>query len=232
MMQQRVHSSFISRAALISLLLLTALSVSAQQRAKKNIIIEPDTIPFFRNVAVSVDLVGAAQLAFSSYGQYEASARVNLKDKWFPIIEIGYGKANANDLSTKLTYKTSAPYGRIGMDWNLMKNKHSIYRILGGFRYAYTSFKYDVFSPGITDPVWGDKVEFKADGVNCKYQWLELVIGIDAKVWNAVRMGWNVRYKRRISHSHGDIGEAWYVPGYGKSGNTRLGGEFNITFEL
>jgi hypothetical protein len=47
-----------------------------------------------------------------------------------------------------------------------------------------------------------------------------------------VRMGWSVRYKRRLFHTHGDIGEAWYVPGYGKGGNSRLGGEFNITLEL
>jgi hypothetical protein len=36
-----------------------------------------------------------------------------------PIIELGIGKANAEDITTKLTYKSTAPYGRIGMDWNL-----------------------------------------------------------------------------------------------------------------
>ena len=232
-MLQRVHSSYISRiAAVISVVMLTFLTANAQQGKKKFVTIAPDTIPLFRGIAVSTDLVGPAQLAFSSYGQYQAAMRVNLKDKWFPIIELGIGKANAEDITTKLTYKSTAPYGRIGMDWNLSKNKHDIYRVYGGFRYAYTSFKYDVSSPGIVDPVWGDKTDFNAKDVNCTYHWLEGVFTIDAKIFGPVRMGWSVRYKRRLFHTHGDIGEAWYVPGYGKSGNSRLGGEFNITFEL
>lgn len=232
-MLQRVHSSYILRiAAVISVVMLTFLTANAQQGKKKIVTIAPDTIPLFRGIAVSTDLVGPAQLAFGSYGQYQAAMRVNLKDKWFPIIELGIGKANAEDVTTKLTYKSTAPYGRIGMDWNLSKNKHDIYRVYGGFRYAYTSFKYDVSSPGIVDPVWGDKTDFNAKDVSCTYHWLEGVFTIDAKIFGPVRMGWSVRYKRRLFHTHGDIGEAWYVPGYGKSGNSRLGGEFNITFEL
>ncbi|MFW9601463.1 MAG: DUF6048 family protein, partial [Prevotella sp.] len=124
--------------------MLTFLTANAQQGKKKFVTIAPDTIPLFRGIAVSTDLVGPAQLAFSSYGQYQAAMRVNLKDKWFPIIELGIGKADAEDVTTKLNYKSTAPYGRIGMDWNLSKNKHDIYRVYGGFRYAYTSFKYDV----------------------------------------------------------------------------------------
>ena len=232
-MLQRVHSSYILRiAAVISVVMLTFLTANAQQGKKKFVTIAPDTIPLFRGIAISTDLVGPAQLAFSSYGQYQAAMRVNLKDKWFPIIELGIGKANAEDITTKLTYKSTAPYGRIGMDWNLSKNKHDIYRVYGGFRYAYTSFKYDVSSPGIVDPVWGDKTDFNAKDVSCTYHWFEAVFTIDAKIFGPVRMGWSVRYKRRLFHTHGDIGEAWYVPGYGKSGNSRLGGEFNITFEL
>ena len=126
------------------------LNAHAQGGSKKNIIAETaDSIPLFRGVAVSVDLVGPAEMMFGDYGQYEAAARINLKDKYFPVVELGWGKANAEDVATQLTYKTNAPYVRAGMDFNLMKNKHDIYRLLGGVRYAYTSFKYDVNSPNM-----------------------------------------------------------------------------------
>ena len=124
-MLQRAHSSSISRTLVISLLLVLPLSVGAQQK-KKMVVAERDTVSLFRGVAVSTDVVGPAQLVFGDYGQYQAALRVNLKDKWFPIIELGYGKADAKDISTKMAYKTNAPYGRIGMDWNLSKNKHDI----------------------------------------------------------------------------------------------------------
>ena len=68
-MLQRVHSSYISRiAAVISVVMLTFLTANAQQGKKKFVTIAPDTIPLFRGIAVSTDLVGPAQLAFSSYG--------------------------------------------------------------------------------------------------------------------------------------------------------------------
>jgi hypothetical protein len=209
------------------------LNAHAQGGSKKNIIAETaDSIPLFCGVAVSVDLVGPAEMMFGDYGQYEAAARINLKDKYFPVVELGWGKANAEDVATQLTYKTNAPYVRAGMDFNLMKNKHDIYRLLGGVRYAYTSFKYDVNSPNIVDPVWKDNVEYNAEGVKCNYHWLEFSFGVDAKIWGPVRMGWTVRYRKKLYSKAGDFGTPWYVPGFGKSGSTRLGGTFNVTFEL
>ena len=230
-MLQRAHSSSISRTLVISLLLVLPLSVGAQQK-KKMVVAERDTVPLFRGIAVSTDVVGPAQLVFGDYGQYQAALRVNLKDKWFPIVELGYGKADAKDISTKMAYKTNAPYGRIGMDWNLSKNKHDIYRIYGGLRYAYTSFKYDVDGRDITDPIWGDKIDIAAHRQKAGYHWLEFAFSIDAKIWGPLRMGWSVRYKRRLYHSHDEIGEPWFIPGYGRNGNSRLGGEYNLIVEL
>ena len=99
----------------LSLLLLAGGGrANAQDRHKKIATVEKDTIPWLNGVAVSVDLIGPVQLIVSDYGQYEASLRVNLKDKYYPVFELGYGKADAFDESTQITYKTSAPYARLG----------------------------------------------------------------------------------------------------------------------
>jgi len=55
---------------------------------------------------------------------------------------------------------------------------------------------------------------------------------VDAKIWGPVRLGWSARYKRRLLHDEGPLGNAWYVPGFGKTGGSRLGGTFNVIFEL
>jgi len=177
-------------------------------------------------------MVGLAQKMVSDYGQYEAGVRVNLKDKYFPTLEVGLGEADHHDIVTLTSYKTSAPYGKIGADFNIMKNKHDIYRLYLGFRYAYTSFKFDVDHPDIVDPVWGGKTPFHGHDIKANYHWMELLLGIDAKIWGPLHLGWSARYKRRLHYDNGELGNVWYVPGYGKQGSTRLGGTFDIIIEL
>lgn len=191
-----------------------------------------DSIPWMRGFQVSVDLVGPIQKAVGSYGQYEAALRMNLKDKYFPIVEVGYGTADETDDVTEIHYKTSAPYGRIGLDFNILKNKHDIYRLYGGLRYAVTYFKYDVEHADLQDPVWGGPAPYQMHDVKANYHWAEAVVGIDAKIYGPLHMGWSLRYKRRILHDEGEAGNVWYVPGFGKQGDTRLGGTFNIGIEF
>ena len=85
----------------------------------------------FQGFSVSADLAGAAMMLLSDYGQYEGALRLNLHNQYFPVVEVGYGKANhENDEVTGLNYRTGAPYFRVGCDFNIMKNKHLGHRIL------------------------------------------------------------------------------------------------------
>ena len=59
---------------------------SAQSHGRKTVTETVDSVPWFNGFAVSVDLVGPLQMALGSYGQYEAALRLNLKDRYFPII--------------------------------------------------------------------------------------------------------------------------------------------------
>ena len=224
-------SASISRVTISTLLALGALSASAQGLKPQSE--RPDTTRFFRGLQVMVDAVGPIQLAVSDYGQYEAALRINFKDKYFPVFELGYGTANhEDDPVTHVAYKTSAPDGKVGMDFNIMKNKHDIYRVYIGARYAFTTFKYDVASPVLTDPVWKDPAAIQLNNVSASYHWAELLFAVDAKIWGPLHLGWSVRYRRRLAHNDGESGNVWYVPGFGKTGNSRLGGTFNIIINL
>ena len=214
----------------ISMLLMIPVEAFAQR--EKLPTAPQDSIPLFRGVAVSVDMLGLIQRQVSDYGQYEAALRVNLKDKYFPVLELGIGEADHTEEFTRIHYAAKSPYARAGMDFNLMRNKHDIYRLYGGARYAYSAFKYDLFSPGITDPNWGGTAEYKASNVKCYYHWLEFAFGLDAKITGALRMGWSLRYRRRLFHNEGPLGNAWYVPGYGVASNARIGGTFHVTIEF
>jgi len=236
-MPRRHISTYILRSIVFSLSLLAvphAFAQSSRRAEQERLRLKQidDSIPLYRGIQIKADMVGLAQKMVSDYGQYEAGVRVNLKDKYFPTLEVGLGEADHHDIVTLTSYKTSAPYGKIGADFNIMKNKHDIYRLYLGFRYAYTSFKFDVDHPDIVDPVWGGKTPFHGHDIKANYHWMELLLGIDAKIWGPLHLGWSARYKRRLHYDNGELGNVWYVPGYGKQGSTRLGGTFDIIIEL
>jgi len=58
------------------------------------------------------------------------------------------------------------------------------------------------------------------------------VFGVDATIWGPIHLGWSVRYRQRISYDNGMLGNSWYVPGYGKDGNSCFGGTFNVILEI
>ena len=230
-MQAKHISIFILKSICISLLLAVQTSVMAQ-KPKLPMQQQPDTTRLFRHIAVSVDLVGMAQMQLSDYGQIEVAARLNLKDKYFPVVELGYGKADSENPGTLLHYTSKAPYGRIGIDFNTMKNKHDDYRMYAGFRFAYSNFKYSVHHPGLIDPVWKTRTEYRLNDIGNQFSWLEAVFGVDAKIWGPFRLGWSVRYRARLSYKAEEVGYAWYVPGYGRQKSNLLSGTFNVTLEL
>jgi hypothetical protein len=133
---------------------------------------------------------------------------------------------------TEITYKTTAPYFRIGMDWNVLRNKHQANRMYAGFRYAFTSYKVDIIRKDLPDPVWQSHTGFGVEGMKCNMHWAEIVFGIDAKVFGPFHLGWNVRYKRRIAHNDGDLGTTWYVPGFGINDSDNLAVNFNVIIDI
>jgi len=209
---------------------MSATNASAQM---KFFSLQKDSIPVFRGFAVSFDLVGVAMMHLSDYGHYEGALRINIHDEWFPIFELGYGKAeHEHDEVTGITYRTKAPYFRVGIDKNLLKDKHGPYRLYAGLRYGFTSYKVDLEHENFPDPVWQWDTGFGVMGEPCKYHWFEIVMGVDAKIYGPFHLGWSVRYKNSIKHDDGIIGRTWYIPGFGTDGGSPIGGTFNVIVDI
>lgn len=197
-----------------------------------SLLLKQKEIPLLAGFSVSGDIVGFIMATTSSYGQYEGAFRINLKGKFFPIIEIGLGKSNHTDVSTNLHYKTKAPFFRIGCDYNFARNLRGGGRILGGLRYGFSSFKYNLNGPDLKDPIWGFSVPFSYQELSGNTHWAEVVFGLEAKIWNFFRLGWNIRYRLRLHDKESIVGRPWYVPGYGKDDNHAISGTFNIVFDI
>ena len=222
-----------TRTYLFALLTLISLLMPAVANAesRKEDALESDSIQLFRGVSVSYDLAGTVMRMVGDYGQFEGALRFNLRDRYFPTIELGLGDAKHEvDAVTGIEAKVRAPYGRIGCDFNVSKNKHDIYRVMVGARYALTSFKTEAYG-NVSVPAWGGTVDYSVETDKCFYHWAEFLFSVDAQIWGPVRLGWSVRYRAKLGSSDMGNNSLWYVPGYGKDGY-KLGGTFNVIVEL
>lgn len=189
-------------------------------------------LPLFAGVSVSADICGMVMATCTPYGQYEASARLNMRGRYFPIVEVGMGVSDHTNDNTNLHYKVHSPYWRVGMDYNLAKNPRSMGRIFVGARYAFSTYKYDVDGPNMVDPIYGTITPFSYTGVRGTNHWVEAVAGLEARVWGILHLGWSLRYRMRLYNKRTTVDNPWYVPGYGKNDTHALGGTFNVIFDI
>lgn len=191
-----------------------------------------DSTAWVNGVQINVDIVGPIASALSEKKWFEAAAKVSLKDIFYPTLELGYAFTDYDEPTSSIKYKTGGIYGRIGFDYNILKDKHDIYKFFLGARFAGTFFNYDLSSPDVTDPIYGGEVEFRKDNVKCSYLWMELLAGVDAKILGPVHLGWTMRYKRKLSGSYDGLNKAWYVPGYGNDDSAGFGATFTIGIDI
>lgn len=194
---------------------------------------EEPPLMFFQGFTLSFDVLGAGMRALSSNGSIEAALRLNLKNTYFPIAELGVANCDKTDDNTDIHYNTSAPYFRIGVDYNILKDKRQDNRLFAGLRYGISKFSYDVSGPEQVDPIWGGKSDFSLSNIDCTSQWIEICLGCQVKVWKSFHMGWSIRHKKHLHSSRGDNSKPYYIPGFGTTTTKSCwGGTYNLIFDL
>lgn len=248
-MEQKI--SKYSTATIVSLLcLLFSLPLQAQQqrpgarpavkqKAKEEI--KADTIPFYNGTYVGVDLFGlGSKLLGGDFLSSEVNVRVNLKKKFIPTVEIGFGQTDTWS-DTGIHYKSAAPYFRVGADYNVVKEYLYV-----GLCYGFSSFKYDISStpfsdpiyggsmanPGLIDGIWGGSVPYHYNGLKSNMQWLELVAGVNVQIYKSFYMGWTLRFKFKTAGSISEHGNPWYVPGFGEYDSSNIGITYTLIYKL
>lgn len=188
--------------------------------------------PLYGGTYVSLDLFNpVSHFLGTRFVQGEAAVDVNIKNAFFPVIELGYGGVSY-DNGEGLDYKSSAPYFRVGLNYNTMAKKLRENHFYIGARYGFSAFKYDIRSNGLIDPVWSAPITYDRLGQKAFGQWIELVAGVRVQIKNNFMMGWSVRLKRMIGNVSNGDNEAWYIPGYGYNGTTAYGATYSIIYKF
>lgn len=220
--------------SLLPIIMLTFLPSTLWAESKYRLEIPAPPAKFLNGIAVGVDGVGfGMKAAGARFANMEILGRINLLEKYFPVVELGVGDCTREGNEQNTVFSTSAPYYRIGADYCLTKKRNGN-RFFLGLRYGFSHFGYDYENPDFEDPHWpgnGHK-GISIQDEKASMHWFEVCMGIETKLWKYIRMGWSFRYKNRMKMSECPHGEPWYAPGFGKNGSTTFGGTVNLIFEF
>ena len=191
--------------------------------------------PLFQGVYVGLDVFGFLNQALGSDAKTaEVSVEANLLNRFVPVVELGVGGMDTTDEETNIHFKTSAPFFRIGANYNIFyKKPHLPGYFTAGIRYGFSSFDYDVKAPALVDPNWGHtQVPVDYTDVKTNVSWLELVLGLKTNVYKDFYMGFTVRYRSRLSMKKHENSEPYYIPGYGRGKSSNFGITYNLVYKL
>ena len=189
----------------------------------------------FNGIGVQGDIFGFVYSLIGEYTYAEGALEANIGNRLYPIAEIGYGWCNYTDDTNGMRYKTESPYYKVGFNYNFLTKTHNPNPrnyIYGLARIGWCNFNYDIDTPQITDPVWGDKTSLNVNDVNGASVWAEVGAGIKVKIAKGFHMGWSVRYKFRLSEKNSHNSKMWYIPGYGINKSTCFGGSYSLIYDI
>ncbi|MDI9312301.1 MAG: DUF6048 family protein [Limnohabitans sp.] len=149
-------------------------------------------------------------------------------------IALELGNENKTTDDTRVNFTTKGTYIKAGFDHNFYQNWLNMENMIHiGLRYSASSFSqelntykiYDTstYFPTVPAVVSGTKY----DGLSA--QWVEVVAGIKAKLFNNLYAGISVRLNYLVSQTEPENFANLYIPGYNRTYDGQFGAGWNYT---
>ncbi len=195
-----------------------------------------DSIPVKTNrygLRVGIDLFKLTRAFYEkNYKGLEIVGDYRISKKYYLAGELGNENKTVDD--DRLNFTTKGTYFKVGIDYNLYENwldmENMVY--IGG-RYGVSSFSQTLNSYTVYDryPYFGQPETIisgeKFSGLSA--QWLEVVAGMKAKVFNNFFVGFSFSFKRMVSNKKPDNFDNLYIPGFNRTYDGNFGAGFNYT---
>lgn len=189
--------------------------------------------PRWQSVDIGVDIWDPVmRLLGQKYGLGSAYVRLSIHNRFFPLVEAGLGRADITPDGNNFTFKSpTAPYFKIGFDYNVFYNNSPAYALLVGMRYGFTPFKWSVDNVTVPGSYWDDPSSFSIPSQSATAGFLEISLGVRVKIWGPVSAGWQFKFRSMLHESRNIHGEPMYIPGFGKR-SSPISGAFSIIYTI
>jgi hypothetical protein len=212
----------------------TSVSGKTEQKAT----IKKDSIPVKKErygLRLGVDLFKLTRSFYETdYRGLELVGDYRLTRRHYLAAEIGNENKTVDD--DQVNFTTKGTYIKVGFDFNSFQNWGNMENIVSvGLRYGVSSFSqtlnsYQIYNP---NPYFGESPVIiptennQFDGLSA--QWIEVVAGMKAEVFNNVFVGFSFRLNRMISQKIPNNFDNLYIPGFNRTYNGSFGVGFNYT---
>lgn len=159
-------------------------------------------------------------------GGFEVQVDMELWDQFYPVVEIGY--MFADRVETGYTLHVGGTYGRLGMDYNLLKPKEAKDRdiFFVGLRVATSRFIQGA-ERVYYENAFGNVTTSIPDQSITAF-WSEVAFGVKAEVFHNFFVGWTgrIKYKFKVKDT---LLTPYAIPGYGRlRSESNINADFNI----
>ncbi len=207
-------------------MLCASLTMLAQEEVKTT------TVPETSGLRVGIDLAKYVyQIIEPSITGFEASVDYEIKLNYFITLEGGYERALPE--SDFYNYELSGYYARVGLDYNLIKDRTDNDIFFLGLRYGISSYTQQATDIAITS-YWGDNI-LSLPQESLTAHWVEAVVGMKAELFFAKNffIGWAVRGRAIFAGNDFYTLQPFTIPGYGNSeANATIGATWSIYYNI
>ncbi len=194
-------------------------------------------IPFYQGIFVELDVAPFVENSLiNKYAKAsQAHAMLNIKNKYFPVVEIGYAEASQSNSNGAL-FSTAGLYQKIGLDFRLLKPKVETVKmsnfVLGGIRLGMSSFNYSFTNVELKDNYWGGSEIINKTNIHTTQFWFELTAGLRIPIYKNIYVGWNVRNKHLFRNPKDGEETPWFIPGYGINDTSAWGFSYIVGYRF
>jgi hypothetical protein len=163
------------------------------------------------------------------YRGLELVGDYKLTRKHFIAAEVGNESKTVDE--PQINFTTKGTYIKVGFDYNAYENWLGMENMVYvGLRYGISSFSqtlnnYQVYT---TNPYFGapPTIEKNEEFAGLSAQWMEVVAGLKAEVFDNIFVGFSFRINRMFLNKTPDGFDNFYIPGF----NRTYGGNFGVGF--
>ena len=223
---------YISKFTFSIVLVLLSFSGNAQEaKSATKDSVAPKTERY--GLRVGVDLFKLTRSFYEKdYRGIELVGDYRLTRKHYLAVELGNENKTVDD--DQVNFTTKGSYLKVGFDFNSYQNWLDMENIISvGLRYGVSSFSqrlnsYEIYNP---NQYFGENpVVIAGDEYSgLSAQWIEVVAGMKAEVFNNVFAGFSFRLNRLVNQKLPSNFDNLYIPGFNRTYNGDFGVGFNYT---